>query len=347
MGSIGFTAQARVLVLAPHPDDETLAAGVLLQAAQEAGAAVQVVFATDGDNNPWPQRWLERRWTIDAAARARWAACRRRESALALRRLGLDPLRDCVRLGWPDQGVTARLMDGSGTGPLAAALAAFRPTHVVVPSRADTHPDHNALAVLAELALLHARLSPLRLAYTVHGPSPERPVLAPADTARLRRKLAALEAYPSQTTLSGGRLRKAASRPEAFVWAAEVAAPRARGPAFHLPSPARHLRGHELLLVFAGAEAVHRFRIPLPTQGREGMQVEVRDRLGAAVSVDRCAGGWRFGLPAGMRGRVRAVFAKVHRSGARVLIFDHAGWADTADLLSHQPEALDRAAAPA
>ena len=43
--------RARVLVLAPHPDDETFGAGGLIQQAVTAGAALRVVFATDGENN--------------------------------------------------------------------------------------------------------------------------------------------------------------------------------------------------------------------------------------------------------------------------------------------------------
>src|SRR6185437_13706739 len=35
---------ARLMVLAPHPDDESLAAGGLIQRALECGAAVSVVF---------------------------------------------------------------------------------------------------------------------------------------------------------------------------------------------------------------------------------------------------------------------------------------------------------------
>nr|MBP6330775.1 PIG-L family deacetylase [Dokdonella sp.] len=41
----------RVLVLAPHPDDEVLATGGLIQQALAAGAALRVIVATDGDNN--------------------------------------------------------------------------------------------------------------------------------------------------------------------------------------------------------------------------------------------------------------------------------------------------------
>jgi LmbE family N-acetylglucosaminyl deacetylase len=44
-----FTAQSRLMVIAPHPDDESLACGIVLQRAVRAGARVRVIYATDGD----------------------------------------------------------------------------------------------------------------------------------------------------------------------------------------------------------------------------------------------------------------------------------------------------------
>src|SRR3954471_2440470 len=81
--------QDRVLVIAPHPDDESIGAGGLLQVARAAGAALRVIVLTDGDNNPWPQRWSEKRWHIGNAERARWGARRREEARAALRILGV------------------------------------------------------------------------------------------------------------------------------------------------------------------------------------------------------------------------------------------------------------------
>jgi hypothetical protein len=49
-------------VLAPHPDDEVLGTGGLLQMLAREQATVRVVLLTCGENNPWPQRLLERRW---------------------------------------------------------------------------------------------------------------------------------------------------------------------------------------------------------------------------------------------------------------------------------------------
>src|SRR5215471_9298548 len=53
-----FTSRSRVMLIAAHPDDESLACSVLLQRAVRAAAAIRVVYLTDGENNPWPQRVL-------------------------------------------------------------------------------------------------------------------------------------------------------------------------------------------------------------------------------------------------------------------------------------------------
>ena len=81
--SFTLSPQDRVLVFAPHPDDEALGCGGLIQQAVELGAEVRVIFQTDGDNNPWPQRYVEQRWTIDASCRQRWGARRRLEAPLS------------------------------------------------------------------------------------------------------------------------------------------------------------------------------------------------------------------------------------------------------------------------
>src|SRR5262245_15878805 len=45
-------AATRLLLVAPHPDDETLGAGGLIQRVQATGGVVKVVYLTDGDGYP-------------------------------------------------------------------------------------------------------------------------------------------------------------------------------------------------------------------------------------------------------------------------------------------------------
>jgi LmbE family N-acetylglucosaminyl deacetylase len=86
----------------------------------EAGAAICVVYITDGENNPWPQRCLSRRWRLNPRDRQRWAKLRRREALAALGVLGVSP-EDARFLGWPDQGLARRFRSDS-----ASVLARLR-----------------------------------------------------------------------------------------------------------------------------------------------------------------------------------------------------------------------------
>lgn len=211
--------QTRLLVIAPHPDDETIGAGGLLQQVREAGGEVRIWLLTDGDNNPWPQRWLERRVWIGAAERERWGRRRRNEVAQALAALGVAA-EQLEGFSWPDMGLTGRLR-----GQFAAMLDLFEvrlrawcPNVVVLPDLGDHHPDHGVAHVLARLALAREALSPLLLTYLVHGGatagSGEALAIAPAHQAAKRQ---ALEAHTSQTALSGTRMRQWVERPEAFT----------------------------------------------------------------------------------------------------------------------------------
>jgi LmbE family N-acetylglucosaminyl deacetylase len=120
----------RLIVVSPHPDDEVLGCGGLMQAALAQGCAVQVVSVTDGEacypDHP--------RWPV-----ARLRDARRRELATAMQALGMDASH-VTALGLPDGYVARHELD------LAAYLAArLLPGDVVVaPWVHDAHPDHEA-----------------------------------------------------------------------------------------------------------------------------------------------------------------------------------------------------------
>ena len=160
------------MVVAPHPDDESLATGALLQMAAVAGAGVRVLFITDGDNNPWPQRVIERKVRISAQDRVRWGMRRRKEALAALQQLGLKQV--CAAfLAFPDQGMSRILMGGEDdlTSRLTDEIRNFQPTILAIPSPYDLHPDHNALFVLLQLARMRAGLQPgtcTELRFLVH-----------------------------------------------------------------------------------------------------------------------------------------------------------------------------------
>src|SRR5260370_31390221 len=171
-----FTNNSRVLLVAPHPDDESLGCSIILQRAVRAGADVRVAYATDGENNPWPQRVLERKWRLDEFDRARWGRLRRQEALNALSVLGIDNL-NLEFLALPDQGLTGLLLSDylAPLQLLADCIVNWAHTHLFWPALGDTHPDHSALAVMLFLAVpnLQRHLHFTGWNFLVHGNDPE------------------------------------------------------------------------------------------------------------------------------------------------------------------------------
>lgn len=136
--ALGLPRFSRPLVLAPHPDDETIVCGGLVALLAQRGAHVVVAFVTDGDasrGSPLQEGKLGRR--------------RRDEATRACAVLGVDDVRF---LGFPDGGVQDRLEALRAT--LDALLDECRPDAVLLPSFLDAHPDHRAV----NLALTRTRL---------------------------------------------------------------------------------------------------------------------------------------------------------------------------------------------
>jgi len=215
--TLTLASSDRVLILAPHPDDESIATGGLIQSARSAGATVRVIVLTDGDNNPWPQRWIEKRWRIDALARRRWGMRRREEARTALRILGLDA-DDAVFLGLPDMGLTDLLMhnDQDIVRELRAQFDEFRANLLIMPAVSDRHPDHSAAHILARAALAPLAI-PRLYTFAVHGRSAEASAAVVALTPQQRDiKRAAILAHRTQMQLSQRRFLRYADSVELF-----------------------------------------------------------------------------------------------------------------------------------
>lgn len=252
-----FSAQTRLLVIAPHPDDETIANGLLIQQVRAAGGQVRILLLTSGDNNPWPQRWLERRIVLRAADRERWGRRRHAEILQALKCLDV-PEQSLHSMGWPDMGVADVLLrDPVAKQTLVAAIDAFHPSLIAAPALSDRHPDHGATHVLVRLALAEQADPPPLLAYLVHGDNPGGALVEMhGSAAQTASKHRALAAHGSQMALSGKRLTRLAARPERHV---EVTASLSGDPAGLPWQPSAWLRPW-LQLSVASPNGTHSWR---------------------------------------------------------------------------------------
>ncbi len=174
----------RLLILAPHPDDEVIGCGGLVAQHLREGRAVRVVVATDGaEAEP------------SVSDRLAYRAQREEESRRALALLGEAELHF---LRFAD-----RALDDAVAGPLRQHLLEFKPDLVCVPSPIEIHPDHLALSrafcVLVQRDReLFADLAIARVAfYEVSQPLRPNTLVDITDVAE--RKYQAIAAHVSQT----------------------------------------------------------------------------------------------------------------------------------------------------
>ena len=216
-----FSQLDRVLFVAPHPDDESLGGGGLLQRTFDAQIPVRVLFATNGDNNPWAQRFWERRWKIGSKERVRWGQRRQQEALAALISLGGSAERARF-LNFQDQSITSLLMRGDSElfEVFADEIRAFDPTIIVIPTILDAHPDHSALGVAFSFVLDLIGNSGIQVwEYLVHRPHvsiPRRPVMLRLTPIEIERKRNAILSHETQVALSRKRFLQYAQAEEGF-----------------------------------------------------------------------------------------------------------------------------------
>lgn len=199
-----LTGLRALVVLAAHPDDETLGAGGLIAHAARSGAAVHVIVATDGEASHPDSPTL---------TPARLAEVRRREVRAAL--AALDPSAALRFLGLPDgslaeQGGELERELGMALGDAVGGPGASgEGTGVVLaaPWRGDAHTDHDAAGAAAARAARNASVTLLEYpVWMWHWAEPGDPRVPWADARRLEldaslrsAKKQALAMHASQT----------------------------------------------------------------------------------------------------------------------------------------------------
>jgi LmbE family N-acetylglucosaminyl deacetylase len=203
--TLTVSGDTRLMVIAPHPDDEILGAGGLMRRVHDAGGAVHVVYLTDGDGYRDGVKLEEHGKRLSSGNYKDYGRRRQHEALDALKTLGLDE-HDATFLRFPDGGLcklTRTYWSESRrayrspytrrdrppisdtivpdteyrgedlTQELAKIIGDFRPTLILVPRKEDQHPDHCAAFyfvadALGDVARVHPELTPDLVNYIVH-----------------------------------------------------------------------------------------------------------------------------------------------------------------------------------
>ncbi len=203
--TLSFTSETRLLVVAPHPDDEVLGAGGMMQRVRAAGGEVRIVYLTDGDGYPEGVEYEDHVATPTPADYRGYGATRKREARNAVSALKLgDP--ELTFLSFPDGGLCnlmtkywserrhafrspytrldrpplsdvlvpdTRYRGEDLTQELAQVIGTYRPTLIVVPRREDQHADHCAASyfvgdAIIDVTRVHSDYRVDLLNYIVH-----------------------------------------------------------------------------------------------------------------------------------------------------------------------------------
>jgi LmbE family N-acetylglucosaminyl deacetylase/SAM-dependent methyltransferase len=210
--TLTLTGCARLIVLAAHPDDETLGAGGLIAAAAARGLPITVIIATNGEashpNSPThtpADLAAIRRVEVLAAVHA--LAPDARVRLLDLPDGDLAQHRNSLEEAIWEEALTA---GSAGADPADASAPAGTDTWLVAPWRVDGHPDHDVAGAAAALA---ARRTGARLmeypVWAWHWSTPADPIWPgddddtirwrfPLEKAMIAAKRTALAAHASQ-----------------------------------------------------------------------------------------------------------------------------------------------------
>jgi N-acetyl-1-D-myo-inositol-2-amino-2-deoxy-alpha-D-glucopyranoside deacetylase len=196
----------RLLILAPHCDDETLGSAGVILAAERAGIQVKVVIATNGDGYFFATAQDFHKLYPKPSDYIHMGEVRQKESLAALKILGVEAEK-VTFLSYPDRGTPSEWNDNwSAQDPyrspysqdvkspypitynpksvyagedyladLMSILKSYRPDLIIYPHPDDVHPDHWGLNVFTRLAIAEvnhseADFQPTQLTYLVHRP---------------------------------------------------------------------------------------------------------------------------------------------------------------------------------
>jgi LmbE family N-acetylglucosaminyl deacetylase len=177
--AVSRIAGDRVLVLAPHPDDEVFGCGGAIMRHVDAGNVLQVVIVSDGE------------YRVDASQQLAYRKLRQAESQQAAKVMGCG---SPIFWGIPDRAVE---YGEYLIGRITDAINALEADLVYAPSVFEMHPDHRAVGMAALESVRRHAAKPQLAMYEVGVPMPRVNTLL--DISHLvDRKQSAMKCFVSQ-----------------------------------------------------------------------------------------------------------------------------------------------------
>ncbi len=203
----------KIVVFAPHPDDETLACGGTIAKKVREGEDVYIIFMTDGRESHLHRLGISTSPTPEELARVRKEEAKRAANILGVKQENL------IFCDIEDRTLETNLEIAKEK--VRQILLELRPNEVYFPDRNDLHTDHRATFTIVEDSISALQMLPKKYRYLIwsdeieNTESTENQMTVDID-GFLSLKKDAINEYQSQvTTLFEGQTRPVL--PQAFV----------------------------------------------------------------------------------------------------------------------------------
>lgn len=215
----------KIVIIAPHPDDETIAcAGTILDRLQH-GISVHIVLMTDGRHSHSACFGI-----LKSPSPKEIAKIRAHEFNRVVAFLGVAA-ENITTFGFPDAALENHLSEATIAMQQVLMQKEQSITEIFYPSAYDTHPDHRAAYRITNNALATLPTRPKRHCYTIWNGNPA--LLPPPDleidiSLHLATKQQAISMYTSQvdritpqqptSVLTSALLAPILSNPVEYFW---------------------------------------------------------------------------------------------------------------------------------
>lgn len=155
-------AQDRVLLFAPHEDDESISAAAYLYRAATVGAQVHVCLLTNGEGEELGAVFANRSLRLNPARFQRLGQVRQRETRRALAQVGVAP-DNVIFLGYPNRGLDAMWSAGNWDYQNPYTSRFLKATSSPYPNSLTPHASFCGAQVMADLRAVINRVRPTRI----------------------------------------------------------------------------------------------------------------------------------------------------------------------------------------
>jgi LmbE family N-acetylglucosaminyl deacetylase len=204
LAPLELKAGSRLLAISPHPDDEMLSSGGVIQRVLETGGQVEVVMITNGDGQYFAPLLINGRIKSEPSDYIEMGQRRQKETLKALSEIGLNSAQ-VIFLGYPDRRIRAmwnsdwqerkpvrapythttkspyentydqqvEYLGSDLYNDLTTILKSYQPDVILLPNPEDTNSDHSAASDFARFAVAGFLESkeqklPVILTYLIH-----------------------------------------------------------------------------------------------------------------------------------------------------------------------------------